>query len=143
MEARLNIITLGVSDLKQSREFYEKGLGFPVAKISNENIIFFKTSGVCLALYPLEELVEDITIESKTDTTDFHGVTLAHNTKTKDEVDHILNAAQKAGGKILKKAQDTFWGGYSGYFSDLDGHIWEVAYADSWQFDERGNLILD
>ncbi len=143
MDPRLNIITLGVKNLSKSRKFYEQGLGFPVAKASDEKIVFLKLNGICLALYPIDKLAEDITITPKSYPTNFHGFTLAHNTKSKDEVDQILDIVQKAGGKILKKAQDTFWGGYSGYFSDPDGYAWEVAYADFWKFDKNGNLILD
>jgi hypothetical protein len=143
MEARLSIITLGVEDLDRSRKFYSEGLGFPIAKMSDANIVFFKTSGVCLALYPAAGLAEDAKLPFSGNLPDFRGVTLAHNTKSKEEVDQILQAAQSAGGRILKPAEDTSWGGYSGYFADPDGHAWEVAYADFWQFDENGNLVFD
>jgi uncharacterized glyoxalase superfamily protein PhnB len=73
----------------------------------------------------------------------FSGVTLAHNTRSKAEVDTVLELAKKAGGKIEKAAQDVFWGGYSGYFSDPDGHLWEVASAESWEFNEDGSLVIE
>lgn len=143
MEARLSIISLGVKDLEKARKFYQQGLGFPVADISTSEIVFLKTNGTCLALYPVDKLADDIGIEFNEYKPGFKGSTIAHNTRRKDEVDEILRAAQDAGGKVLKPASDTFWGGYSGYFSDLDGHIWEVAYADFWKFDAVGNLALD
>ena len=73
----------------------------------------------------------------------FSGVTLAHNTRSKEEVDALLQQAEAAGATILKPAQDVFWGGYSGYFSDPDGHLWEIAYADCWQFNDDGSLVID
>lgn len=142
MEPRISIITLGVSDLNKSYEFY-KALGFSSSNKPEEGIIFFKSSGVCLALYPLDKLAEDVSPEFSPQKNGFSGVTLAHNTRTKDEVDAILNLAEQIGGKIEKPPQDTFWGGYSGYFSDLDGHLWEVAYADFWKFNEDGCLVID
>ena len=144
MEPRISIITLGVSDLKRSFEFYHDGLGLPTTKTPEDGIIFFQTSGVCLALYPFEKLVEDVD-PTLTDVSPpkFPAVTVAHNTKTKPEVDELLKRAEAAGGKIVKPAQDVFWGGYSGYFSDPDGHLWEVAYADAWKFHPDGSLVIE
>jgi catechol 2,3-dioxygenase-like lactoylglutathione lyase family enzyme len=136
MEPRISIITLGVSDLEKSYNFYHHGLGFPTTRKTESGIIFFQTDGTCLALYPLDKLGEDVSPDLSIERTSFSGVTLAHNTKNKEEVDTILNQAAKAGGKIEKTAQDAFWGGYSGYFSDPDGYLWEVAYANSWEFNE-------
>ena len=73
----------------------------------------------------------------------FSGVTLAHNTRSKQEVDDVLALAVSAGAKLEKPAQDVFWGGYSGYFSDPDGYLWEVAYADFWQFNQDGSLVIE
>lgn len=143
MEPRLSIITLGVKDLDTSRKFYHEGLGFPPSKMSNEEIVFFKTGGVCLALYPINKLAEDVSPELCVSPTGFSGVTIAHNTRSKAEVVEILNKAKCCGGKILKPAQDTFWGGYSGYFTDPDGHLWEVAYADFWTFNSDGSLVIE
>ena len=122
MEPRISIITLGVSNLEKSYEFYT-ALGFPSSKKPEDGIIFFKTGGVCLALYPLEELAKDVSPNFDYNRSGFSGITLAHNTKSKVEVDTILELAKKAGGKIEKSAQDVFWGGYSGYFSDPDRHL--------------------
>jgi len=142
VEPRISIITLGVSNLEKSYQFYT-ALGFPTSKKPEDGIIFFKTDGVGLALYPLEELAKDISPELSPCRFGFSGVTLAHNTRSKAEVDTVLELAKKAGGKIEKVAQDVLWGGYSGYFSDPDGHFWEVAYAESWQFNEDGSLVID
>lgn len=141
MEARLSIITLGVKDLERSYEFYH-GLGFPTTRKPESGIIFFQTGGICLALYPLEKLAEDISPALSCERSGFSGMTLAHNTKKKEEVDTILQLAEQCGGKIEKPAQDVFWGGYSGYFSDPDGYYWEVAYADTWQFHSDGRLVI-
>ena len=143
MEPRISIITLGVIDLQRSYEFYHEGLGLPTSRNPESGIIFFQTGGVCLALYPLDKLAEDVSPAQSSERGLFSGITLAHNTKSKDEVDTILSQAVKAGGRIEKPAQDTFWGGYSGYFSDPDGYLWEVAYADLWKFNQDGSLIIE
>ncbi|RTZ18121.1 VOC family protein [Vibrio aquaticus] len=142
MEPRVSIITLGVADLRRSFEFYT-GLGFSSSKTPEDGIIFFKTGGVCLALYPLEALAEDVSPDWAKSKQGFSGVTLAHNTRTKEEVDAVLSLIQTLGGKVEKPAQDVFWGGYSGYFSDPDGHLWEVAYGDCWEFNPDGSLVID
>ncbi|WCP69712.1 VOC family protein [Vibrio tubiashii] len=142
MEPRVSIITLGVQDLELSYQFYSK-LGFPSSKNPEEGIIFFKTGGVCLALYPLDALAKDISPEMAVVKEGFSGVTLAHNTRSKQEVDDVLALAVSAGAKLEKPAQDVFWGGYSGYFSDPDGYLWEVAYADFWQFNSDGSLVIE
>lgn len=127
MKPKIGIITLGVSDLKRSLEFYRDGLGFPTHEYKEEQgIVFFKMEGTWLALYPRDKLAEDIKIP--TEGTGFSGVTLAHNVGTKEEVDAIVDLAVKAGAKRVKQPEEVFWGGYSGYFSDPDGHLWEVAY---------------
>jgi len=143
MDPRIHIITLGVSDLSRSHQFYHHGLGFPTSRNPESGIIFFQTGGVCLALYPVDSLAEDISPGFPSERTRFPGITLAHNTREKAQVDLILNKAVEAGGKLEKPAQETFWGGYSGYFSDPDGYLWEVAYADSWQFHPDGSLVIE
>ncbi len=144
MEARISIITLGVKDLERSYKFYRDGLGLPTTRKPEQGIIFFKTSGVCLALYPFDKLAEDVSPGvHHQEKGKFTGVTLAHNTKTKNEVDELLKRAERAGGIIEKEAQDTFWGGYSGYFSDPDGYLWEIAYAGSWKFNSDGSLVIE
>ncbi len=142
MEPRVSIVTLGVTDLKRSYRFYKDGLGLPTSAEEDSDIVFFRTGGVCLALYPLDKLAEDVFPGQSVEPRGFSGVTLAHNTRTKEEVDALLERAAAAGGKIVKPAQDVFWGGYSGYFTDPDGHLWEVAYAASWKFHPDGSLVI-
>ena len=126
MEPRISIITLGVNDLQRSVEFYRDGLGLPLFDENTESIAFFKNSGTWLALYPREALADDIGIA--TEGSGFSGVTLAHNVRTREEVDSLLDIAVSAGATLVKSAQDTFWGGYSGYFSDPEGYLWEIAW---------------
>jgi catechol 2,3-dioxygenase-like lactoylglutathione lyase family enzyme len=160
MEPRISIITLGVEDMARAVRFYRDGLGLPTSAKETDPIAFFKTSGVCLALYPNDKLAEDVYgsagsvappeySDSKGganrsgEPLSASGITLAHNTRTQEEVDQLLAQAEAAGGKIEKSAQDTFWGGYSGYFSDPDGHLWEVAFSKDWKFNDDGSLVID
>lgn len=125
MEPRISIITLGVTDLKRSKQFYKKGLGLPLQK-DEDGIAFFTLSGTWLALYPKEKLAEDARVSVKG--SGFSGITLAHNVDSKEKVRAVLKQAKNAGATIVKEAEDVFWGGYSGYFSDPDGYLWEVAW---------------
>jgi hypothetical protein len=118
MEQRVSLITLGVKDLSQSREFYER-LGWRRSMAKTEGIVFFQAGGVALALYPREELAKEANVSSEG--RGFNGMTLAYNTRNREEVDSVMAQAQRAGAKLLKPAQEAFWGGYSGYFSDPDG----------------------
>ena len=142
MEPRISIITLGVSDMQRAWRFYHDGLGLPTANKPTDAIIFFHLQGTILGLYPLAKLAEDVRKDFPPGKGGAGGITLAHNTRTRDEVNQILQQAEAAGGRIEKPAQITFWGGYSGYLSDPDGHLWEVAYADSWDFNPDGSLVL-
>ena len=141
MNPRISIITLGVEDLERSLVFYRDGLGFPTTRKSESGVIFFQMNGTCLALYPYEDLAKDISDTFVVPRSKFSGITLAHNVRTKEEVAQILHMAERAGGRIEKEAQDVFWGGYSGYFSDPDGYLWEVAYG-AFDFREDGSLII-
>jgi catechol 2,3-dioxygenase-like lactoylglutathione lyase family enzyme len=141
MEPRISLITLGVSDLDRSLKFYRDGLGFPTTWTGDKGVVFFQTRGTCLALYPYDELAHDISSDFATPKAKFPGITLAHNVRTKEEVDQVLLLALKAGAKIEKPAADTFWGGYSGYFSDPDGYLWEVAFG-AFDFREDGSLNI-
>lgn len=143
MEPRISIITFGVADLERSYRFYKDGLGFPTSGTPADGIIFFKTAGARFALYPGDKLTEECEGEFSSETGKFRTFTVAHNTRSRNEVDAVLKLAEAAGGEIVKSAQDVFWGGYSGYFSDPDGYLWEVAYADSWTFNDDGSLVLD
>ena len=125
MKPHITIITLGVEDLQRAIDFYEKGLGLP-RKDESESIAFFEMTGTILALYPREELAEDITISPEG--TGFQGFTLAHNVASPEEVDSTLTEAVAAGAELVKPGQKASWGGYSGYFKDPDGFYWEVAH---------------
>lgn len=142
MEPRISIITLGVADLARAICFYRDGLGFPTTTNDDDPIAFFVTGGTRLALYPLKELAADIGPDVST-AKGFGGITLAHNVRRKEEVEEVLALAGKAGGRIVKPAHDTFWGGYGGYFADLDGYYWEVAWAPMFSFDDRGALLFE
>jgi len=137
---RPHIVTLGYSDLKRSRRFYEKGLGFKASSASQDDIVFYPTGGSVLALYPRTALAKDAGVSAKG--SGFAGVSLAFNVASKAEVAKILALAKKAGGSVVKAAQDVFWGGHSGYFRDPDGHLWEVAWNPFFKFDRKGNLKL-
>ena len=125
MDPRISIITLGVSDLERSIAFYRDGLGLP-RREGPDSIAFFETRGTWLSLYPRDELAEDATVPPHGE--GFAGFTLAHNVPSKAEVDATLEQAVEAGARLVKPAQEVFWGGYSGYFADPDGFLWEVAY---------------
>ncbi|HLX55516.1 MAG TPA: VOC family protein [Ktedonobacteraceae bacterium] len=125
MESRISIITLGVNDLDTSIRFYRDGLGLPLREGSDE-IAFFELTGTWLALYPREALAADAHVPAQRG--GFPGFTLAHNVRSKEEADGVLQQAQQAGATISKPAAETDWGGYSGYFQDPDGYLWEVAW---------------
>jgi catechol 2,3-dioxygenase-like lactoylglutathione lyase family enzyme len=125
MQARISMITLGVKDVQASAEFYEKGLGFPRIE-SEPSVAFFKLSGSWLGLYGREALAEDATVSAEGD--GFNGFALAHNVQSEDEVNEVFQTALGAGATLVKQPKKVYWGGYSGYFSDPDGHLWEVAH---------------
>ncbi len=126
MDPRISIITLGVTDLTRSVEFYRDGLGLTLFNENTESIAFFQNRGTWLSLYPRQSLADDVGVP--VEGRGFSGVTLAHNVGTREEVDELLDVAGAAGATLVKPAQDTFWGGYSGYFADPDGHLWEIAW---------------
>jgi uncharacterized protein len=119
------MITLGVRDLAASRDFYANGLGFPQME-SPPEVAFFTLNGSWLALYGRTELAEDATVSAEG--TGFSGFALAHNVSSEREVDEVLGAAAACGATVVKPAAKTSWGGYSGYFADPDGFLWEVAH---------------
>jgi len=142
VEPRISIITLGVRDLPASIRFYRDGLGLPTSAGDDAAIAFFRTGAVRLALYPLDALAEDIAPGLPQSQGGFGGITLAHNVRSKEEVQAVLDLAERAGGTIVKPAQDVFWGGHSGYFTDPDGYHWEVAWGPDWEFESDGSLIV-
>lgn len=140
MEARVTVLTFGVKDLERSIRFYEEGLGWQRSRSSNEHIAFFQLANLIFALYPRHLLAEDAQISSQG--SGFSGVTVAHNVRTKDEVAQVLRQAEQSGGKIVKPAQDVFWGGHSGYFRDPDDHLWEIAWNPGWVLNQDGLVRL-
>lgn len=118
------MITLGVSDLNRSIEFYE-AIGFRRVPFDSQDIAFFDAGGPQLALFPRHELAKDTQVDESG--SGFSGVTLAQNFTTSTEVDELLTLAVESGGSLIKAAEPVYWGGYSGYFADPDGHLWEVA----------------
>lgn len=125
MEQRLSIVTLGVSDLERSTEFFQR-LGWRRSMTKAEGIAFFQAGGVALALYPRDELAKDAKVDAAGQ--GFSRFTLAYNVRRREDVDSVLAEAQAAGAKIQKPAEEASWGGYSGYFADPDGFLWEVAW---------------
>lgn len=139
MEQRLSLITLGVADIERSREFYER-LGWRRSMVAAEGVVFFQAGGMGLALYPRDELAKDATVSPEGH--GFSGISLAYNARSREEVDAVLAQAQGAGAKILKPAEEAFWGGYSGYFSDPDGFLWEVAWNPSFPIAPDGSIRI-
>lgn len=139
MEQRLSLVTLGVADLDRARRFYETGLGWE-RNNKDEGVVFYQLPGMILGLWSREALAGDAGVMD--DGAGFSGIVLAYNTRSREEVDAVLAEAQAAGGRILKSAEETFWGGYSGYFADVDGHPWEVAWNPVWTVDEQGRVSL-
>ena len=140
MRQKLNLITLGVKSLEKAINFYEKGLGWKKSSLSNDNLALFPLGGIVLALYPRKLLADDAMVTNKSG--GFSGITLSYNAKSEEEVDEVLNEVKQLGATIIKPAQKVFWGGYSGYFKDLDGHLIEAAYNPFWEFDENDNLKI-
>jgi catechol 2,3-dioxygenase-like lactoylglutathione lyase family enzyme len=138
MEQRLSIITLGVSDLLKATRFYEDKFGWKKSDSSNENISFFVLNGIQLALFERNELAEDATISAEGN--GFKGVTLAYNTRSKEEVDELIQELKSKGVEIVKYPEKVVWGGYSAYISDLDENLWEICYNPYIVFDDKGNL---
>lgn len=140
MEQRISLITLGVDDLARARCFYEQGLGWRVGMAVEGEVAFFQLNGLILSLYPRAALAQDAGVAETG--SGFAGITLAHNVRSEHEVDSVLSEAARAGGRIFKPASRTEWGGYSGYFADPDGHLWEVAHNPGFPIDAEGNTRL-
>jgi predicted lactoylglutathione lyase len=140
MNTKPTLITLGVADFKKSVEFYESGLGWKKSGKSTDDMALFPFGGIALSLYPRELLAEDADVTPGG--SGFAGITISINVESEKEADKLMAAAEKAGAKIIKPAQKVFWGGYSGYFADPDGHLWEVAYNPFWQLNADGSLEL-
>jgi len=139
MEQRLTIITLGVSDIIVTSDFYENKLGWKRHGNSMGDIVFFMLNGIQLALYPVKELAKDATVPAKGN--GFKGFTLSHNLGSEKEVDELIAELKKKGVKVVKEPQKVFWGGYSSYIEDPDGNLWEIAFNPYLGLDKKGNVI--
>ncbi len=140
-QAVLSLVTLGVSDLSRSIAFYE-ALGFKRKAQGAEGVGFFQAGACAIAVWPTQELAKDANIVFKDLSPGFRGVSLAWNCGSKSEVDTAMDLAYRAGATIQKQAADVFWGGYTGYFFDPDGHLWEVAYNPDFALTGDGRLTL-
>ena len=138
MDQRLSLITLGVRDLERSRAFYQ-ALGWTTGAKEGDDVAFFQAGGMVVALWDRAKLAEDSVVE---DGGGWGGVTLAHNTRSNDEVDAVIAEAEAAGATIGRPGAETFWGGYSGVFMDPDGHPWEVAHNPRWTIEPDGSVRL-
>lgn len=138
-DRRISLITLGVADVEASAVFYER-LGWSRSTASQGHIVFIRLKGLVLALFPRHELAKDAGIADTPP--GFSGVTLAHNLESPQAVDDAFALAVEAGAKAVKAPEKVFWGGYSGYFADPDGHMWELAHNPFAPLDENGHMVL-
>ena len=138
MEQRISLITLGCDDQPRLAAFYE-ALGWTRVE-TDEGIVVFDLIGQTLGLYPKAKLAEDIGLP--VEALGHGAATLGYNARSRDEVDAVAKAAATAGGRLLKAPAEVFWGGYSGYYADPDGHVWEIAHNPFWELDESGRLTL-
>jgi catechol 2,3-dioxygenase-like lactoylglutathione lyase family enzyme len=141
MEQRLSVVTLGVADLAAAVAFYEGVLGWKAAP-GPAGIAFFDLGGLVFSLYPHAELAKDIGPAAAAAGSGPGSCTLAHNARSEAEVDAIFRRLREHGAAILKEPQAVFWGGYSGYFADPDGHRWEVAYNPHWTVRADGRIAM-
>ena len=125
MEPRLSFVTLGVTDLERATLFYESVLRLPRIP-TPPGVAFFELGRTWLSLYPREELAADVGVPAEG--TGFAGITLAHNVRSAEAVDALLQEVSQGGGRIVRQGRDADWGGYTGYFADPDGFLWEVAW---------------
>lgn len=139
LPARVNLVTLGVNEVERARSFYER-LGFVACGFESDEVAFFDMNGTVLGLYGRSALAEDAGVEA--DGHGFPNASLAINFESKAAVDVALDHAASCGGRITQPAREVFWGGYSGYFADPDGHLWELAFNPAFGLDERGQLVL-
>ena len=139
MDQRISAVTLGVADLERARRFYEDGLGWRHAG-NFPGVYFFQVAGAVFSLYPRTALAADARLAEEG--SGFGGIALAYNVCVREDVDAVLGEAERAGATILKPAEEAFWGGYSGYFADPDGHTWEVAFNPHWPLDAEGRVSL-
>ncbi len=140
LKPRINFVTFGVVDMAKMRAFYKR-LGLIASSASNPNVTFFDANGIVLALFGYHELAADAGVKAGP-VPPFRGVGVAWNGISEEDVDRIMAHAKTAGATVVKKAQKVFWGGYSGYFADPEGHLWEVAFNPFMPIDADGHIQL-
>jgi uncharacterized protein len=138
VEQRISLVTLGVADVARARTFYER-LGWQGQEV--EQTVFFKAGGIALVLWGRAKLADDAGIEDR-NADGFGGIALAHNVRSRIEVDEVLHNAADAGAQITQPARETFYGGYAGYFTDPDGHVWEIAHNPGFPLDQDGAITI-
>jgi uncharacterized protein len=141
LEQRLSLVTLGVEDLAESTRFYRDTLGWTPSSIGGDAVTFFQLNGIALALFPRSALAADAGVE-ELEPRGFSRVALAHNVRDREDVDAVLDAVRGRGGSVVKEAQDAPWGGRSGYFSDPDGFLWEVAWNPGFHLAPDGSITV-
>jgi len=138
VDQRISLVTLGVADLARARTFYER-LGWQGQEV--EETVFFQAGGMALVLWGRDKLADDAGVQDR-GTDGFGGITLAHNVRSRAEVDEVLSAAANAGAEITQAARETFYGGYAGFFTDPDGHVWEIAHNPGFTLEPDGAITL-
>jgi uncharacterized protein len=138
MEQRVSLITLGVADIARARAFYE-AMGWTSGADPGADVVFFQAGGLVVALWDRAELAADSGVEDRGRSA---GIALAHNVRSAEEVDGVIDQARRAGATITRPPGETFWGGYSGVFVDPDGHPWEVAHNPHWRLSKDGSVQL-
>ena len=138
MEQRLSLVTLGVGDLAAARAFYE-ALGWSSGAAAADDVVFFQAGGMIVALWSRANLAEDSGVAEGSG---WGGITLAHNVRSPQGVDAVIEEARAAGGTVTREPAATFWGGYSGVFCDPDGYPWEVAHNPHWTLADDGSVRL-
>lgn len=139
LERRISLITLGVADVARSTEFYQR-LGWSKSSASNEDVTFIQLKGTVLGLFSRQALADDARVENTP--AGFSGVTLAYNVASDIGVDAVVKFAVSCGATVVKAPEKVFWGGYSAYIADPDGHLWEIAHNPFFPFDEHGHVVL-
>ncbi len=139
LERRVSLITLGVADVARSTEFYQL-LGWSKSSASNEHVTFIQLKGTVLGLFSRSDLAKDARVENSPP--GFSGVTLAYNVTSEIGVDAVVKFAVSCGATLVKAPEKVFWGGYSGYVADPDGHLWEIAHNPFFPLDEHGHVVL-
>jgi uncharacterized protein len=140
LDPRISLITLGVEDVSRATEFYEK-LGWKKSSAGSDSVTFIQLKGTVLGLFSRASLAEDAHVEDTVK--GFSGITLAHNVASERGVDAVFKFALSCGAREVKKPEKVFWGGYSGYFADPDGHLWEVAYNPFFKMNAEGHVVLE